>query len=213
MNIKKSISSTLIVFACIANLFSQKEVQDSSAALVKIETIAADTVRGTIADSTLMKIHTSKKAALLSAIIPGGGQVYNKKYWKIPLIYGAGIGLAYVFSGNYREYNKYRDSYITRISVEKDSSYVGPDYFENISNSGLQSESERTQKNYELAAVGIVLVYALQIVDATVDAHLKTFDVSDDLSLGIRPAVIGNPYSMARGIAPTLGFRVNLKFK
>ena len=201
MNIKKSISSTLIVFACIANLFSQKELQDSSAALVKIETIAADTVRGTIADSTLMKIHSSKKAALLSAIIPGGGQVYNKKYWKIPLIYGAGIGL------------KYRDSYITRISAAKDSSYVGPDYFENISNSGLQSESERTQKNYELAAVGIVLVYALQIVDATVDAHLKTFDVSDDLSLGIRPAVIGNPYSMARGIAPTLGFRVNLKFK
>ncbi len=213
MNIKKSISSTLIVFACIANLFSQKEAQDSSAALVKTETIAADTFRSTIADSTLMKIHSSKKAALLSAIIPGGGQVYNKKYWKIPLIYAAGIGLAYVFSINYREYNKYRDSYITRISVEKDSSYVGPDYFKNISNSGLQSESERTQKNYELAAVGIVLVYALQIVDATVDAHLKTFDVSDDLSLGIRPTVIGNPYSMARGIAPTLGFRVNLKFK
>ena len=121
--------------------------------------------------------------------------------------------MAYIVSINYREYNKYRESYITRVNFEKDSTYIGPDHFPTISNAGLQSESERTQKNYELAAVGFALVYALQIVDAAVDAHLKTFDVSDDLSLSVRPTLMSNPYQLTQGVSPTLGFKLNLHFR
>jgi len=213
MNLKTVIFFLFISIGIFGNLNAQNEADSSFSDHVKIESNSTNTINGAFSDSTLMKIHSPKKAAILSAIIPGAGQVYNKKYWKLPLIYGAGLGMVYIFTVNYKEYNRYRDSYITRVNFEKDSTYSGPDHFPTISNSGLQSESERTQKNYELAAVGIALVYALQIVDAAVDAHLKTFDVSDDLSLSVRPTIMSNPYQMTQGVSPTLGFRLNLRFK
>lgn len=188
-------------------LVGQSQIDTTQQLVVK--TNPSQVIQGTETDSSLMKIHSPKKAAIFSAILPGAGQVYNKKYWKVPLVYGVGLGMAYIISTNYRDYEKYRESYITRI----DTNSTGTDYFPFISNSGLQSEIERTQKNYELAVVGIALVYVLQIVDATVDAHLKTFDVSDDLSLAIRPAILGSGFNYQRGLSPTVGLKVNLRLK
>ncbi|MGB0390529.1 MAG: DUF5683 domain-containing protein [Salibacteraceae bacterium] len=205
MALKKHFFLLLIILTISYSGKSQTDTTDQL--VVKVE--STEVIEGTQADSSLMKIHSPKKAAIFSAIIPGAGQVYNKKYWKLPLIYGAGIGMVYILSTNYKSYEKYRESYITRV----DSTSTGTDYFPTISNSGLQSEIERTQKNYELAAVGIALVYILQIVDATVDAHLKTFDVSDDLSLAIRPAILSAGLNYQTGISPTVGLKLNLRLK
>lgn len=176
---------------------------------VEIEVTNSDTIQGSLSDSSLMKLHSPKKAAIFSAIIPGAGQVYNKKYWKVPVIYILGGGLVYLVSSNYNEYQRYRTTYIARV----DSNSSHTDQFPFMSNAGVQSEMERYQKNYELAAVGVALVYILQVVDASVDAHLSSFNVSDDLSLRIRPTIQTSPYQIQRGIAPSFGLKLNLRFR
>ncbi|MBD77656.1 MAG: hypothetical protein CL840_01790 [Crocinitomicaceae bacterium] len=201
-----------VVVAILALTGAVYSQTDSARVVTEEDVVADQVVAGTVADSSVMKKHSPKKAALFSAIIPGGGQVYNKKYWKVPVIYAVGFGMAYLVSYNYGQYQLYRESLETRVNQENmDSS--GTDHFPTISKEGLRTESQRFQKNYELAIVGVALVYILQIVDASVDAHFKTFDVSDDLSMSVRPSIMGNPYQMAQGIAPTVGFKLNLRFK
>ena len=124
-----------------------------------------------------------RKASILSAVLPGAGQVYNKKYWKVPIIY-AGLGAsAYYFYINNGPYNDYR-----RALRESDA---GPG-FATVDGTSYSTENLLILKNEyrrqrDLGAVGVLVFYLLNIVDANVDAHLRTFDVSDDLSLQIKP--------------------------
>jgi hypothetical protein len=148
----------------------------------------------------------ARKAAIMSAIIPGLGQAYNRKYWKIPVIYGGLAGLSYIFKINHEQYTGYRTS--LRAAADLDSSTVNT--------SGYSLEQLRAQKIYykknrDFAAIGVCVIYLLNIIDANVDAHLKTFDVSDDLGMIISPAPAfafsGNGLSMTAGIS------IKLKFK
>lgn len=128
-----------------------------------------------------------KKAAIYSAIVPGLGQAYNKKYWKIPIIY-AGIGaLAYSFNANNKKYVTYRNAY--RDRVDNDPNTNDP-YINQYSNDQLITLYKFYNRYRDLSAIGIGVIYALNIVDATVDAHLSTFNVSDDLTLNIRPSLM-----------------------
>ncbi len=174
---------------------------------VAIRSESTDTVNLSVSDSSLMKQHSPKKAAVLSAILPGAGQVYNQKYWKVPLIYAVGGGLVYLSVNSYKQYNLYRDSYIATIDTNSDKT----NHFPNINASGLESEMRRHQRNMELAIAGAALVYLLQIVDATVDAHLKYFDVSDNLSLSFRPSIMMPDLYRMR--PPGMGLKIKLRFK
>lgn len=117
------------------------------------------------------KPHSPKKATIMSAIVPGLGQAYNKKYWKIPIIYG-GIGtLSYFLSNDFELYNFYKDQY-------QNSNFTDNAAFSNI---------EISRKNIEVKIVLISVLYILNVLDANVDAHLRDFDVSDDLSLNVSP--------------------------
>ena len=180
-----------------------------------VETNAAKTVSGPTSDSTLMKKHSPMKAALMSAVVPGLGQIYNRKYWKLPIVYGLGGGFIYLAVLNNKNYQLYRETFITRI----DTTYNGTDYFPEIPdvapNTALQAEMERTRKNMELAIIGAVLIYALQIVDASVDAHLKYFDVSDDLSMMVKPKVYLPQLQTAfqSQQKPMLGVQLNFRIK
>ena len=164
----------------------------------------------TIPDSVLAAQHSPKKAALYS-LIPGGGQIYNKKYWKVPFIYAAGGAAVYFSANNYKNYRLFRQTLISR--VDTNSSAI--DNHPNLTKDGVQSEMEGHQKNFELLIIAAVAVYAIQIVDATVDAHLMYFDVSDDLSLQIRPEILNlnnlayNPYQFK----PTLGLSIKLHIR
>ena len=200
---------SLILMLLFTPLISNGQVKDGV-----VTAGSAQTVEGNVADSTLTKKHSPKKAALMSAVLPGLGQVYNQKYWKVPLIYALGGTLIYFASQSSNSYNKYRETLITRI----DSTYNGTDHFPEIPNvepnSAIQEEMERTRKNMELAIIGTVLVYMLQIVDATVDAHLKYFDVSDDLSLMVKPKVyLPNVNMVSRDVRPMMGIQLNFKIK
>ncbi len=117
------------------------------------------------------------KAAFYSAILPGLGQAYNKKYWKIPFVYGAiGTGI-YFYTSNNKKYNQYRDVYKKRLSGSTEL-----DELSFLDNSRLISGQKFYQRNRDLALLIIVGLYILNIVDANVDAHLMQFNVNDNLS-------------------------------
>jgi hypothetical protein len=130
--------------------------------------------------------HSPTKAALYSAILPGLGQVYNKKYWKLPIIYGGLIGLGYSIGVAQQSHMNIRKEYVHRIinqDERNDPKYAGYD------TSLLPSLAEDSRKLRDLLVIGTAAVYLLQVVDASVDAHLFTFDVSDDLSFNLQPDI------------------------
>lgn len=146
--------------------------------------------------------HTSRRAVIMSAIIPGLGQAYNKKYWKVPIIYGAGGAFAY-FLGYYQDkYSKFRSALATGEAGQK---YI-------IDGREYDYESLKTGQDYyrryrDLNALGITAIYFLNIVDAMIDANFFYYDVSDNLTMHIQPAVFNNP-----GATSSLGLQINLLF-
>ncbi|MAP53374.1 MAG: hypothetical protein CL605_00585 [Altibacter sp.] len=117
------------------------------------------------------------KAAFYSAVLPGLGQAYNKKYWKIPIIY-AGIATGvYFYIDNDNDYDRFRDAYKRRLAGFTD------DEFQGISTDRLIDAQRTAQKNKDVSIIVALAFYLVNIVDANVDAHLKQFNVSDDLSL------------------------------
>ncbi len=148
----------------------------------------------------------ARKASIMSAVLPGLGQAVNKKYWKIPIIYAAFGGLAYMYDNNNNLYRFYRKNHIAE--TDDDSSTLNTTFY---TASQLQEKKRFYQKNRNFAVIGIGLVYLLNMVDANVDAHLKSFDVSDDLSLQINPWFQPNHTSFNNRSAWGLSF--NFKFK
>ncbi len=116
------------------------------------------------------------RAAFYSAVLPGLGQVYNKSYWKLPLVYGGiGTGLYFYFD-NKKAYHKYRDIYRRRQNGFRD------DEFKNIDDDRIVRAMRQMQKNKDLSLAITFGIYILNILDANVDAHLQQFNVDDDLT-------------------------------
>ncbi len=155
-------------------------------ATIKKEAIVIDSIKSTVTIKKGVK-HSPRKAALLSTILPGAGQVYNKKYWKVPVIYAGAAGLAYSFQFNQSRYVKYRDAYKFRIDGDATTT---DDYIGLYSDDNLNTLQKYYHRYRDLTVIGFVALYALNIIDASVDAHLFTFDVSDNLSMKIEPTLI-----------------------
>lgn len=140
------------------------------------------------------------KAAFYSAILPGLGQAYNKKYWKIPLVYGA-IGTSlYFYIDNGKKYHNYRDAYKRRLAGFSD------DQYQYLDDNRLIQAQRFYQRNRDLSLLVTIGFYVLNIVDANVDAHLIQFNVSDNLSF--QPEVYTNEINYK----PNLGLTFNYKF-
>jgi hypothetical protein len=142
------------------------------------------------ADSLQVKKHSPKKATLL-ALVPGAGQIYNKKYWKLPIVYG-GLGassfLIYYFA---KETAIYRKEYVARVNGEPEETWnpkLATMQLENV-----LSNRNFNRRNMEISVAACAIIYALSILDACVDAHLYYYDVSDNLSLGIKPKIDYHP--------------------
>lgn len=130
------------------------------------------------------------KASFYSAILPGLGQVYNKKYWKLPLVYGA-IGTSiYCYADSRKQFNSYRNEYKNRLSGTQSNS----EYLANLSKAQLISAQKQFQRNSDLSALFIVGFYALNIIDANIDAALSQFNVGNQLSL--KPIINTNPLTL-----------------
>lgn len=151
------------------------------------------------------------KAAFYSAILPGLGQIYNKRYWKAPLVWGAlGLSIA-AYSANNTQYNQVRDAFKRRRAGFTDDEFfdlngdgVGPDF----SDESLQDAQESTQRNRDLALVISIALYALNIIDANVDAHLKQYNVDERLGIDFKPYLNINPINND----PNFGLALVLKF-
>jgi len=151
--------------------------------------------------------HSPRKATILSAVLPGLGQAYNKKYWKIPVIY-VGIGtFSYLVYENQSEFVRYKNAYIIRQSGERDE-FTNSDGTQIHNDQALINSMDKYRKQRDLCLIGAVVFYALQIVDANVDAHLFNFDISDDLSVKISPSSFNQFYTRT----PLIGINCEIKF-
>lgn len=155
-------------------------------------------------------IHSPKKAALYSTLVPGLGQIYNKKYWKTPIIY-AGLGTLFYFAVfNNKYYNKYKDALIAHNDTIKSNDYLWTSIVKSDLSSAeaeLQYYRDYYRRYRDLSYIGLVGLYVLNIIDATVDAHFYTYDISNNLSLKIEPTFHNN-YSMNA----TVGLKCSLIF-
>ena len=156
---------------------------------------------------TTQLIHPPKRAGWMSAALPGLGQAYNKKYWKIPIIYAAFGATTYFLIKNQKDYVKYRDSYIARIDDDPNT----VDEFPLLSTDAIRIYKNIYWKNRDLSIIILAAVYTLNILDAVVDAHFYTYDISDDLSLQITPVVspalrFGPSKSAYAGLSLSLSF-------
>jgi len=167
-----------------------------------------DTSIMVVKDSTKTKrdpinVLAPSKAAFYSTLLPGLGQAYNKKYWKIPLVYVA-IGIpTYLYIKNDKDYDLYRDAYRRRLSGFPQGSVGDP--FPNVTDDGLIRAQQQLRRNKELALLIAIGMYALNIVDANVDAHLLQFNVDEDLS--IRPHFRYNEMENNTNLGLTLDFK------
>jgi hypothetical protein len=136
--------------------------------------------------------HSPRKAAIRSAILPGLGQIYNKKYWKLPIVYGAlGVcGGIFVYNlTNYRDTRfAYRVKYNMRVNGTDSAlfSQIKPN-LQPLSEESLRFYRNQFRRDIDYSVIFFILAWGLNVVDAAVDAHLKSFDVSPDLSLRIKP--------------------------
>lgn len=127
----------------------------------------------------------ARKATLMSAILPGLGQIYNRKYWKVPVIYAAAGGLGYFFVVNNKQYKNYQQALTYRFDDDVSTEDAYPQY----DDANLVVLKKKYKKRRDLCGIGVGAVYLLNIIDANVDAHLRGFDekINEKLSLSIKP--------------------------
>lgn len=135
------------------------------------------------------QIQSPRKAALLSLVVPGSGQIYNKKYWKIPIIYAGLLTSAYYVNDNHNKYTQYKEAYLIRIDNNPNTT---DDYAEQYSSNDLITLKDFYRRNREISILCFVGTYILNIVDASVDAHLFDYDISENISLNISPTSTKN---------------------
>ncbi|WP_417939466.1 DUF5683 domain-containing protein [Flagellimonas sediminis] len=148
------------------------------------------------------------RAAFYSAIVPGLGQIYNKRYWKVPIVWGAmGTGI-YAYSYNNTRYRIARNAFKRRLAGFTDDEFYGDGTTPRVSDEALQEEQESAQRDRDLSLVITIALYALNIIDANVDAHLKQYNVDDNLSFDIKPYLDLNPLTNQ----PNYGMALVVKF-
>ncbi len=138
----------------------------------------------------LLKTKSADKAAIYSAILPGAGQVYTKKYWKVPIIYSGLITSAYFIESSQNKYILYKTTAINRING---------DFTDNLdySDDDLIRLKDHYRRNRDLSYFSFIAIYILNIVDASVNAHLFEYDISDDISMNLQPNIKSDEIAMS----------------
>ncbi|MDB4182768.1 DUF5683 domain-containing protein [Flavobacteriaceae bacterium] len=171
----------LVIFFCACSWinFAQEleapQIDEDSQSVLEFEGVTP----------TVIDALAPSRAAFYSAILPGLGQAYNKKYWKIPIVLGAlGTGI-YFYNSNNKLYKRYRSAYKRRLAGFSDDEFFGTTEVPIVSDEGLIRAQQSLRRNSELSILITIGLYALNIIDANVDAHLLQWNV--DKNLAIRP--------------------------
>ena len=176
------------------------------------------------ADSVQLKkqwIPNPTKATWMALVFPGGGQIYNKKYWKLPIFYAGFAGCAYALTWNNRMYKDYSAAYKDAVNnnwtAKSITELIPARYLERTSASQVTDLLKRRKDTYrryrDISVFAFIAVYALSVIDAYVDAELSNFDISPDLSMRVEPAVIDNQWSAKGGLGnQSVGVQCSLRF-
>lgn len=166
-----------------------------------------------------------KKATTLACICPGAGQIYNRSYWKVPFVVGGFAAMIYCIDWNNRGYQRFKKAYSLRAAYDEAMANYNSDpelyprpegstdeFRGRYAASFLKNLRDNYRRNRDLCVIVTAGIYLLQIVDAHVDAHLKDYDVSDDLSMNIEPLIDYTYIPTLGGNRPVFGFNLSLKF-
>lgn len=146
--------------------------------------------RKTLMEKLENEPHSPKRAAIMSAIIPGLGQAYNRKYWKIGILYAGAGALTYSYIYNRDSLDAYQRAYLTRIDSDTSNNRL---FYPNLTDASVKNNRDFHRRARDLTIIGFVALYALNIIDANVDAHLREFELNDDLSLRVDPQIRLHP--------------------
>jgi hypothetical protein len=147
-----------------------------------------------------------QRAAFYSAVLPGLGQAYNKKYWKIPVIYAGMAAGVYFYLQNDQDYDRFRGAYKRRLAGFTDDEFYGDAEEPIISDQRLIDAQKTAQKNKDVSIIVSIAFYLLNIIDANVDSHFKQFNVSNDLSL--KPKLDFNPVNAQSNYGLSFTYRL-----
>ncbi|MBC7850904.1 MAG: hypothetical protein H7Y31_14275 [Chitinophagaceae bacterium] len=201
----------LPVFVCAQT--KDSTVNDSARVIRPQDSLRINVKAATIVPDSTKNKHIPRKATIRSAIIPGWGQAYNKKYWKIPIVYAA-IGIPVgTFIYNRKWYNRTRDAAkmlgSNPIDTANYRNRVHPNLYIFFDKSGtlpsLLNYRNEFRRSMDYSVVFALIAWGLNVVDATVDGHLKDFDVSDDLSLRIKPTILSGTTTAGVSFVFTIG--------
>ena len=201
---KLLISGVLFILCCFSIAAQNKKKEDKSEFLDNL------TIEDTLRTSEPIDALAPAKAAFYSAILPGLGQAYNKKYWKIPIVYAAiGTGV-YFYISNTSEYNRYRDAYKNRLAgFETDEFYFDSSGTKletpRVTTDGLEDAQKFYRQNKEISLLVTLGFYALNIIDANVDAHLMQYNIDENLSLA--PHYKFNDINTSNNVGVSLNFK------
>lgn len=157
------------------------------------------------------KFRPVPRTATLLALLPGGGQIYNRSYWKIPIVYGGFVGLGYWVLDSRQKYQCYRKAYLAAVDTTYSVLPICGIDTSITEVSQLKSLRDNNQQMFEWSVIAFTAFYGLTILEAFVNAHLKSFDVSDDLTMTVRTGLRYN--SLMRNFEPSVGLKIVPKYQ
>ncbi|SHG42683.1 DUF5683 domain-containing protein [Winogradskyella jejuensis] len=194
--------SFLLLFCLLLTVSGFSQVQKDSTVNTTVDELNID--KALLSKREIDPLRPSK-AAFYSAILPGLGQAYNKKYWKIPIVLGGITGGILVYDFNNKQYNRYRDAFKRRLAGFTDDEFFGTGATPFISDDALIRAQRQFRRNRDIAMLITVGIYVLNIIDANVDAHLLQFNVDENLAM--RPHFQYNPMENSSDLGVTVNFK------
>ncbi|WP_297641621.1 DUF5683 domain-containing protein [uncultured Bacteroides sp.] len=207
-------TDSLAVADSLAAENKRKMLEMTTSPDLKAQSVPADSLQKVV--NPKQWIPNPTKATWLALVIPGGGQIYNRKYWKLPIFYGGFAGCAYALSWNNRMYKDYSTAYKDAANGNWDSTSItdllppGYKYSESQLMETLRKRKDTYRRYRDLSIFAFIGVYLLSVVDAYVDAELSNFDISPDLSMRVEPAIISN--RMTGSSKNSVGVQCSLRF-
>ena len=197
-----SAADSLALADSIAAENKKRLLEMTSSTTPQVSPTPTDSINGALNKKVFIPNPT--KATWLALVIPGGGQIYNRKYWKLPIIYGGFAGCAYALTWNnkmYKDYMQaYKDAALGNWEANSIHDLLPPGYLDRTPKTQITETLRKRKDTYrryrDLSIFAFIGVYLISVIDAYVDAELSNFDITPDLSMRVEPAVINSQYSI-----------------
>ncbi|WP_321333151.1 DUF5683 domain-containing protein [uncultured Bacteroides sp.] len=193
---------------------NKKNLKELGSGAVQQESASVVIDSAEVAKTIKLWIPNSGKATWLAIVFPGGGQIYNRKYWKLPIIYGGFAGCAYALSWNNKMYKDYSQAYMDIMDDDPNTnSYLdllpaNASYTESQLQTVLKKRKDIYRRYRDLSIFAFIGVYLISVIDAYVDAELSNFDITPDLSMRVEPTIINDRYKSGNSV----GVQCSLRF-